>query len=153
MKMTFQPGGMQSRQTARADDAQDAFKSQQRSVFSVYLSSPLKAGSELIALEVLDRAFHPGRICTWAWDVEWHFWRTFDGLDQYRKEAQADGFYESLAEVDIWVTVHGVEYLIVLDLCSTREKIRIEFDCTVSDPYDFGPIMEELDAALGKAQI
>lgn len=106
---------------------------------------------DMIVLKAFDQRFHLSTIYTVVWDQERHFWRTFEGLKQYREEAPTDriGFYEYLDEISFNIVIDKISYRVRIDLDDrlSLSRIEIQYDDTDS-PYDFTPVMEELASLI-----
>lgn len=105
----------------------------------------------MVILKVFDERFHLGTIYTEVWDREQHFWRTFEGYEQYREEAPTDkrGFYEYLHEISFNISIDEIRYRVWVYLADglSLSNIKIETDET-DHPHDFTPIMEELERLI-----
>ena len=102
---------------------------------------------DMIVLKAFDQRFHLSTIYADVWDQEQHFWRTFEGVKQYREEAPTDriGFYEYLHEISFEIFIDTIRYHVKIEFDDrlALSRIEIEFDNT-DHPYDFMPVMEEL---------
>ena len=108
---------------------------------------------DIIVLKAFDQRYHLSTIYTEVWDREQHFWRTFEGFQQYMEEAPTDplGFYEYLDELSFVILIDEIHYRVWVHLDDklSLSRIEIEFDDT-DHPYDFTPIMEELERQISQ---
>ena len=106
---------------------------------------------DMIVLRAFDQEFHLGTIYTEVWDQERHFWRTFEGFEQYFEEAPTDrfGFYEYLDKISFFISIDEIRYRVWIYLTDglSLSSIEIESDET-NQPHDFTPIMEELERLI-----
>ena len=106
---------------------------------------------DMVVLRAFDQRYHLSTIYTVVWDQERHFWRTFEGFNQYSEEAPADslGFYEFLDEISFILYIDKARYRVKIDLDDrlSLSRIEIEFDDT-DHPHNFTPIMEELESLI-----
>ena len=106
---------------------------------------------DMIVLRIFDQEFHLGTIYTEVWDQERHFWRTFEGYEQYREDAPTHrfGFYDYLDEISFFISIDEIRYRVWVYLADglSLSRIVIESDET-NQPNDFTPIMEELESLI-----
>lgn len=134
------------------EEKEFSFDKDKQSVFKFYLDPRLKVCHDMLALKLFDQKFHLGIIYTEVWDYEWHFWRQFKGFQKYRNEAPAELDYEYLAWVSFDVVIDGVTYRVELELCAAQESVEISFNHRTEKPYDFAPVMEELEEEIKRHQ-
>lgn len=103
---------------------------------------------DMIVLKAFDQRYHLSTISTMVWDQERHFWRTFEGFKQYRKEAPDDAFYKYLDKLSFVVCIDEVRYRVSVHLGDRLSLSRIEIEFDTDHPYDFTPIMEELERQI-----
>lgn len=106
---------------------------------------------DMIVLKAFNQRFHIGTIYTEVWDQERHFWRTFEGFQQYLEEAPTDrlGFYEYLDEISFFISIDGIRYRVWVYLADRLSLSSIEIESDETDhPHDFTPIMEELERLI-----
>ena len=117
-----------------------------------YIFHPAHRGRhDMIILKAFDQRFHLGTIYTEVWDREKHFWRTFEGYEQYREEAPTDkrGFYEYLHEISFNISIDEIRYRVWVYLADGLSLSRIEIETDETDhPHNFTPIMEELERLI-----
>ena len=120
-----------------------------------YIFHPASGGAhDMIVLEAFDQRFHLQTIYTEVWDWEEHFWRTFEGFDQYMKEAPTDilSFYDYLSELSFFIFIDGNRYRVSVDFNRNIKLYlsRIEITFETDHPYDFTPMMEELEKQISR---